>query len=394
MRIGFVDASVGAFTGGTESIIVNMGRVLARSHTVTVLTGASASTPTLSAIRQEPFTLVTLPFLPRTDPRNERLRARFRLSLQYDVEAISLFLSFLGSLRARRALAACDVLSFHYPTTSVLFSSFARIRAIPSIFHCPGHIWGPRFFTFNHTDVYLANSAVTEAHVWQKTGRHADGIVTPGVPRAATRGSPPVRRTEAPVLLGVGRQTRAKGAFRLLRIFHAVHARLPKSRLLVVGRNYEGDALPGEAARLGIHDAVEFAGEVPYQELPAYYARADVLVHPTRHESFGMVALEALRHGVPAVVSDLPVLREATSGCAEFLPIDEAEDWSDPLTQVWAERLVALIRDPDRRERLARDGLCQATQHQWDAKGSEFERFLLEARRRHAATRQETHERS
>jgi len=58
-------------------------------------------------------------------------------------------------------------------------------------------------------------------------------------------------------------------------------------------------------------DAVRFVGYVDADDLPRYYAMADVCVLPstTRGEAFGMVLLEAMASGVPVIASDLPGVR-------------------------------------------------------------------------------------
>jgi D-inositol-3-phosphate glycosyltransferase len=55
------------------------------------------------------------------------------------------------------------------------------------------------------------------------------------------------------------------------------------------------------ARDLHISKIVEFRGVVPQEELPLYYAAADVCAVPSRYESFGMVALEAMASGRPVV---------------------------------------------------------------------------------------------
>jgi phosphatidylinositol alpha-mannosyltransferase len=55
---------------------------------------------------------------------------------------------------------------------------------------------------------------------------------------------------------------------------------------------------------------VTFAGAVPYADMPAEYFAADIGVFPSVWtEGFGMVALEAMRCGLPVVVSDRPGFR-------------------------------------------------------------------------------------
>ncbi len=62
----------------------------------------------------------------------------------------------------------------------------------------------------------------------------------------------------------------------------------------------------------GLEDKVIFAGRVPNEKLPDYYAAADVFVLPSvsRLEAFGIVALEAMASSVPVVISDIPGVRE------------------------------------------------------------------------------------
>lgn len=58
-------------------------------------------------------------------------------------------------------------------------------------------------------------------------------------------------------------------------------------------------ALQRLASTLGIADRVAFLGPVAHAAVPALYAGADVCVVPSRYESFGLVALEAMAAGLP-----------------------------------------------------------------------------------------------
>jgi len=57
--------------------------------------------------------------------------------------------------------------------------------------------------------------------------------------------------------------------------------------------------------KLGIENLVTFEGIVRQELLPGYYRAADCCVVPSYHESFGLVALEALACGTPVVSSDV-----------------------------------------------------------------------------------------
>ena len=83
----------------------------------------------------------------------------------------------------------------------------------------------------------------------------------------------------------------------------------PDALLLIVGgaSGLDGD---GEVERarqlvdeLGLHDQVQFVPPQPHHILSTYYRAADVVIVPSRSESFGLVALEAAACGIPVVAS-------------------------------------------------------------------------------------------
>jgi glycosyltransferase involved in cell wall biosynthesis len=81
---------------------------------------------------------------------------------------------------------------------------------------------------------------------------------------------------------------------------------LPGLRLTVVG------VAPGEPI-----DGVEWLGVLPPSAMPDVYRKADLLLFPTRYESFGMVVIEAMAAGLPVIVSDeirVDLVRDGRSG--------------------------------------------------------------------------------
>ena len=59
----------------------------------------------------------------------------------------------------------------------------------------------------------------------------------------------------------------------------------------------------------GIAANFRLVGSQPQDRLPLYYAAADVVAVPSRYESFGLVAVEALACGAPVVASRAGGLR-------------------------------------------------------------------------------------
>lgn len=151
------------------------------------------------------------------------------------------------------------------------------------------------------------------------------------------------------VLLFVGSDFRRKG---LDRAIDALAALPERARLVAVG-----DTPPGGCARRararGVRARVAFAG--PRHDVPALLARADVLVHPARKETAGVVLLEALRQGVPVVTTDAcgfaPHVEQAGAGVVLRTPFRP---------ETFREWLRLLVRSEEERGRMGARGRAYA----------------------------------
>lgn len=123
----------------------------------------------------------------------------------------------------------------------------------------------------------------------------------PAPDRAAVRlslGLPPDR----PVLFTARRLVPRMGVENLLLALPDIRSAFPDVLLVIAGRGrLEGELRELVAAR-GLSDNVRFVGFVDDSDLVGYYQAADLFVLPTlAFEGFGMVTLEALACGTPAV---------------------------------------------------------------------------------------------
>lgn len=110
---------------------------------------------------------------------------------------------------------------------------------------------------------------------------------------------------------------------------------------------------------LGLSDVVTFLGGRAQSSLPYYYASADVVVMPSRYESFGLAALEAMACGTPVVASDVGglsfIVRNGETG---FL-VPEGDE------QAFADCILNLLRDPELRNKLGARAVLVAQNYSW-----------------------------
>lgn len=156
--------------------------------------------------------------------------------------------------------------------------------------------------------------------------------------------------------LFVGRLAPSKAQHDLVKALAAYRALYdPHARLYLVGTAL-GDAYPRAlerfAARLGLGDAVHFAGSVPDDELADHYAAADVFVCASEHEGFCIPVVEAMHVGLPVVAYGAGAVPETSGGAA--LVIDD----KSPISLASAVHRV--LHDTGLRQRLVEAGRLRA----------------------------------
>jgi phosphatidylinositol alpha-1,6-mannosyltransferase len=113
---------------------------------------------------------------------------------------------------------------------------------------------------------------------------------------------------------------RYKGHDRVMRVLPDVLVEHPSTVYLIVGDGDDRQHLESLAAQLGVAEKVIFAGRVPTDELPDYYRVANLFVMPSTGEGFGIVFLEAMACGIPAIGGNkdgsLDALADGATGIA------------------------------------------------------------------------------
>jgi D-inositol-3-phosphate glycosyltransferase len=117
--------------------------------------------------------------------------------------------------------------------------------------------------------------------------------------------------------------------------------------------------LEAQTHALGIQRVVRFMGPVPREKIADLYASSDVCVVPSLHESFGLVALEAMASGLPVVATRTGGMQlTVVNNVSGFLvdPNEPAE---------MADRLLALWQSPLLREHMGLRGTRAAQHYAW-----------------------------
>jgi glycosyltransferase involved in cell wall biosynthesis len=109
---------------------------------------------------------------------------------------------------------------------------------------------------------------------------------------------------------------------------------------------------------LSIASTVTHIPYVANQELPSYYAAADVFIFPSLYEGFGIPVLEAMACGTPVIASNAASLPEVVGDAGLLI---------DPrVPEAWAEAIARVLTDGSLADRLRQRGLERAGQLTWE----------------------------
>jgi len=138
------------------------------------------------------------------------------------------------------------------------------------------------------------------------------------------------------MVLFIGRLTVQKGPFHFLEAARVVHTHVPEAEFVVAGEGYLLPELIERACQLGLQQSAIFAGKVSSSEARELYKRASCFVMPSTSEPFGLVALEAIAHGAPVILSK-------QSGVSEVVPHAFHIDFWD--VEKLADCIVTVLRE-------------------------------------------------
>ena len=192
---------------------------------------------------------------------------------------------------------------------------------------------------------------------WTQSELVSRGVVPPERIIVAAPGAdaaPPAEGTrEGGALLCVGVVSTHKGQDILIEALGALHAP-PTWRCTIVGSTTADPALverlEARAADLGVADRITMTGALADDDLDAAYRAADLLVAPSRAESYGMAIADALARGIPVVASNV-------GGIPLTVSPDRAAILVPPEPQALSRALDRWMLDPALRRRLTAEAV-------------------------------------
>jgi D-inositol-3-phosphate glycosyltransferase len=310
----------------------------------------------------------------------------------YDVVHSHYWLSGWVGNRAKEIWGAPLVASFH--TLGRVKNANGLSGGIPEP---PARLLGEQG-VINAADRLVAPTPVEAAELVSLYGADPNRIrvVAPGVdgrifaPRPKGEARERLGLGARRLVLFVGRLQPFKGPDVAIRAFAMARARAAEiardAVLWVVGGASDGvegrdevAQLASLASSLGLSDHVRFFPAQPHERLADFYSAADVVLVPSRSESFGLVALEAQACGTPVIGTAAGGMRHVVvDGGSGFLV-----DGQDP--SAYAERLIAVLGNPELAAGLSVAAVDHAGRFSWDVTTAEIRTIYRELLRRRVA---------
>jgi glycosyltransferase involved in cell wall biosynthesis len=156
-----------------------------------------------------------------------------------------------------------------------------------------------------------------------------------------------------PFVLAVGGLNDLDGGDRILAVADHLQQAQPDLRVLVAGHHHERGLLEKVAAMSN----VTLLGYVPSHRLACYMRDAVALLYPTRYETFGIAAAEAMAAGTPIVTCASTAVPEIVGDAALYFdPENPAEG---------ASLILELLNDERTSNHLSAKGRARAAHYTW-----------------------------
>lgn len=168
---------------------------------------------------------------------------------------------------------------------------------------------------------------------------------------------------QGPYIIGSGRLDPHKNIHRLVEAFEILKNKhhIPHT-LLVLG----GTHTPGYSEEVlqsikdkGLEETCHILKVSDFSDMPRFYQAGDLMVFPSLYEGFGLPAAEAMRCGIPTVLSNIASLTEVGGEATEFINPTDAGDIARGIKRV--------LDEPEHARTLIERGLAHSAVFTWES---------------------------
>ncbi|MBW5446305.1 glycosyltransferase [Cohnella sp. CFH 77786] len=356
----------GDVIGGLGVVATNLSKALARRDGVHVTVICKGPKRSVTVTERPSLTVI-----------------RFPRGSRYHSYANQTFLAepIAGWLK-RRGIPKPDVIQIHSLQCDKLAEYFKWRYGTPVIYTCHSTVAGDHGLrgwekmAARQERVFRIADAVTVPSEWQKSvirRLYPDYYREIQVIRNGVSGSFRKRRRRVSRyrLLYVGRLTRNKGIAELLRAVALLRRNHRRVRLHLVGggSRYYSLRFKKLARQLRLTRRVRWLGKRHPLSVQRTYRNYGAVVVPSKHESFGLVALEAMASGVPLVAT-------RNGGLASFVHDGNAQVIAGVTPSLIASAIRRMWSDPALTAGRAEQAEATARAYQWaDISGQYHELF-------------------
>ena len=349
--------SLGVNDGGGLNVYVEaISKELAKANIVHILTGEQAKNVNRKNLKLNSFNLFSTQ--ENTDEKkkflDEFIEKTFQYIEEHDIDVIHAhyWLSGLVAKKVKEKYKIPFIFTSHSLGVFVQENNLTRIRAEQEI--------------SNVADKITASSIFEKENLLNRYGVDKLKIhtVTPGLNKKIFKAHRGEKRNNT--ILSVGRIQKQKGQLQILDLFKSLQYRIKGLELVFVGGPSGADGesylnkMKNRIEELRIEEEVQFVGSLSQKKLVKLMRKSKLLIHSAENETFGLVAIEAHRLGVPVLSTNQGSFKELISNNENGLVAKSFDD-----IQVY-DFIIKLFEDADYRSQLINSSVKNSLEFNWE----------------------------
>ena len=349
--------SLGVNDGGGLNVYVEaISKELAKDNTVHIITGEEAKNINKKNLKLSSFNLFSNQsnIYEKKDFLDEFIDKTFQYIEEHEIDVVHAhyWLSGLVAKEIQQKYKIPFIFTSHSLGVFVQENGLERIRAEREI--------------FNSSDKITASSKFEKDNLLNRYGvdKLKIHITTPGLDKKIFKAYRGVKRNNT--ILSVGRIQKQKGQLQTLDLFKSLQYRIKGLELIFVGgpSGVDGDAyltkMKNRIEELKIEEEVQFLGSLSQKKLVKLMKKSTLLIHSAESETFGLVAIEAHRLGVPVLSTNQGSFKEIISNNENGLVAKSFDD-----VQVY-DFIIKLFEDDKYRSQVINNAVKNSLVFNWE----------------------------